>query len=454
MFGLLAAAAAAPPKAPNIIFILADDLGYGDLGCYGQKLIQTPRLDRMADEGMRFTDFYAGAPVCAPARSVLMTGQHAGRTFVRGNGGAAKQTLRPEDITVAEILTDAGYTCGLFGKWGLGEENTTGHPLKKGFESFYGYLNQQHAHNYYPEYLWRNNEKEPLRNVVTHMGSHGGYATKRVDYSHDLVMNEAMAWLKTRGEEPFFLYLALTIPHANNEGTRGTGNGQDVPDLGIYKDRDWSEQNKGQAAMITRMDRDIGSLLDWLEKTDQAENTLVIFTSDNGHHREGGNDPKLFDPNGPLRGMKRDLYDGGIRVPMIAWQPGTVPAGTTSDHIAAFDDVMATACDLSGQETPDGTTSVSFLPELTGQRQDQQAKSHLYWEFYERGSSQAVRFGRWKAVRKPMITGDLELFDLNTDIGETNNLAAKYPSTTAKAARLMDLSHEPNPNWIPPKKNS
>ena len=437
---------------PNVIWIMADDLGYGDLGCYGQRLIRTPRLDQMAAEGMRFTQFYAGATVCAPSRCVLMTGQHTGRARVRSNSAKHLQTLDDENVTVAEVLQQAGYATALCGKWGLGEEGTTGLPNDQGFDFFYGYLNQRHAHNYYPSFLWRNKQRVPLRNVVAAKGDDPfgvGWATERIDYSHDLAMGEAMQWLAEHREQPFFLYLALTIPHANNEGTRGTGDGQEVPDYGPYESRDWSGPNKGQAAMITRMDRDVGRLLAALRQFGVAERTLVVFTSDNGHHREGGNDPELFDANGPLRGMKRDLYEGGVRVPTIAWQPGAIAAGSTSDHVGYFGDLLATACDLIGVEPPEaehGLQSISFAPTLYGAGEQQQHE-YLYWEFYERGSAQAVRFGDWKAVRKPMIDGAVELYDLSADLGETTNLAAEHPDLVHQAAAYMDEAHVDDPRW-------
>lgn len=444
---------------PNIVFVLADDLGYGDLGCYGQKLIQTPYLDRMAAEGLRFTDFYAGATVCAPSRSVLMTGQHMGHTHVRGNAGARieVQALRDEDITVAEVLRTAGYATALCGKWGLGDalpEAESGHPLRQGFDFFYGYLNQVHAHNYYPEFLWKNREQVRLRNTVVssagkYAGFAGGYATRRIDYSHDLIMEQALQFIAASKEKPFFLYLALTIPHANNEGTRGTGNGQEVPDLAPYADRDWSDQNKGQAAMITRMDRDMGRLFEHLKKLGLDENTIVFFSSDNGPHNEGGHTPDLFDPNGPLRGMKRDLYEGGIRVPLIARWPGTIAPGRTSDHIGYFGDMMATFCELSGAAQPAGTDSISIVPTLRG-RPDQRSHDFLYWEFYERGSAQAVRQGRWKAVRKPMQTGRTELFDLTTDIGEKTDISAAHPDVVRRLEAAMTAAHTPHPNWPVP----
>ncbi|MEX2578416.1 MAG: arylsulfatase [Verrucomicrobiales bacterium] len=456
---------------PNIVFIMADDLGYGELGSFGQEKIQTPELDRMAQEGMKLTSFYAGSTVCAPSRSVLMTGQHTGRTWVRGNAGAADrgpQTLRPEDVTVAEKLKEAGYATALTGKWGLGELDSVGHPNRQGFDYFYGYLNQRHAHNYYPTFLVRNDEVVPLKNVVSSEweakrvasgapddGAGWAHPEGRIEYSHDLIADEALTWLdETAGEDaPFFLYLALTIPHANNEGGRGTGDGQEVPDHGIYADKDeaegWSDPNKGQAAMITRMDRDVGRLLEKLREKGVAENTLVIFTSDNGHHKEGGNDPEFFDANGPLKGMKRDLTEGGIRVPTIAWWPGEIEPGSESDHPAYLGDFMATACDLAGIETPENTQSISFLPTLRGQPESQKEHDYLYWEFYERGSKQAVRFGDWKAIRQPIFTGQTALYDLSEDLGEENDVSGDHPDIVAKAAAYMEEAHKPNPNWKP-----
>ncbi len=447
-----------PLDKPNIIFIMADDLGYGDLGCYGQREIKTPVLDQMARQGIQFRNFYAGCTVCASSRSVLMTGQHMGHTWVRGNAGGdpSVQTLRKNDVTVAERLKAAGYTTALCGKWGLGDDfpGNTGLPNDQGFDFFYGYLNQVHAHNYYPEFLWRNKQKEMLRNVVqgsgrAYAGFEGGWATKRVDYSHDLVVQEAIEFIERSKNEPFFLYLALTIPHANNEGTRGTGDGQEVPDYGIYKDKDWKNQDKGQAAMITRMDRDIGRLNDLLKKLGIEKNTLVLFTSDNGHHNEGGHNTATFDPNGPLRGMKRDLYEGGIRVPLISYWPGMMPQGAISDYIGYFGDLMATACDLAGVEAPANVDSVSMVPVLTGKHGKQLDHKYLYWEFYEQGSKQAVREGRWKAIRMPMFTGPIQLFDLSNDLGEANNVAAEHPEVVKRMEAYMKQAHVPNKNWAP-----
>ena len=461
LFSVFCGTANATEK-PNLIFILADDLGYGDLGCFGQEKIQTPRLDEMAAKGMKFTQFYAGSTVCAPSRCVLMTGQDTGHCRIRGNGAAEAQTLAPKDITVAEKLKEAGYNTALMGKWGLGELGSTGHPNRQGFDEFYGYLNQRHAHNFYPEFLIRNEEQVALRNITSPKWESmriaskkpvdgAGFATPegRIDYSHDLIMDETMKWVKKQAETeaPFFLYLALTIPHANNEGTRGTGDGQDVPDYGIYNSKDWTNPNKGQAAMITRMDRDIGKLVDLLAEKGIADDTLVFFTSDNGHHKEGGNDPEFFDANGPLRGMKRDLTEGGIRVPTIAYWPNTTPAGVEEDHIASFADWMATACDLAGVETPADTQSLSFAPTLLGSPEEQKQPEYLYWEFYEKGSKQAVRFGDWKAIRKPMFDGKIELYNLADDIGEENDLGGAEPELVKKAESLMEKAHVPNPMW-------
>ena len=448
------ATAAAAERPTNLVFILADDLGYGDLGCYGQKLIQTPRLDQMASEGMRFTDFYAGATVCAPSRCVLMTGQHLGHCHVRGNAGGddmLRQSLRKEDVTVAEALKSAGYATALIGKWGLGEIDQPGHPLEQGFDYFYGYLNQVHAHNYWPEFLWHNREQVRLSNVVqparnAYGGFRGGWATKRVEYTHDLFMDETLKWIESHREEPFFLYLALTIPHANNEAAGGVGNGSEVPDFGIYADKDWPDPDKGQAAMITYMDRDIGRLLDQLKELGLAENTLVMFSSDNGPHMESRNDPLRFDPSGPLRGMKRDLYEGGIRVPLIAWWPGKIRPGQVSRHVGYFGDLMATACELASVDAPPNTDSISFLPTLLGQSERQKEHEYLYWEFYEHGSAQAVRWGKWKGIRKPMFTGRIEVYDVSRDPGEKYNLARRR-DIVEKMRTIMKQAHVAHANW-------
>jgi arylsulfatase A-like enzyme len=436
---------AAAAEKPNIIFILADDLGYGDLGCYGQKVIQTPQLDRMAAEGMRFTDCYAGSTVCAPSRCALMTGLHCGHALVRGNGRVA---LRPEDVTVAKVLKQAGYHTGIIGKWGLGEDGSSGIPNLQGFDYFFGYLNQAHAHNYYPEFLWRNTEKVPLRNEVNHIiggrdRSPSGVATKRVDYSDDLFTSEALAFLERHKAGPFFLYLAYTIPHANNEA----GNqGMEVPSFGPYAERDWPEPQKGHAAMITRMDGDIGRVFAKLKELEIDRQTIVFFSSDNGPHKEGGGDPTFFHSAGPLQGYKRSLHDGGIRVPMIVRCPGRIKPGATSDLAWAFWDFLPTAAELAGAKAPPAIDGISVVPTLLGAGR-QQKHEFLYWEFHEGGSSQqAVRMGDWKAVRDSP-GAPLQLFDLRSDIAEARDVAAAHPEVVTNVATYLKTARTESATW-------
>ncbi|MGH7127241.1 MAG: arylsulfatase [Planctomycetaceae bacterium] len=442
MIGNGAADIAAAQDKPNIIFILADDLGYGDLGCYGQTKIKTPNLDRMAAEGMRFTQFYAGATVCAPSRCVLMTGLHTGHCYIRGN---AKLNLRPKDVTVAEILKRAGYATGLYGKWGLGHEGSTGVPTRQGFDEFFGYLDQGHAHNYYPAFLMRGEERVPLENIVPGDGDFGdGVATKKVQYSHDLIAEEALKFIDRHQDGPFFLYLAFTLPHANNEAGK---QGMEVPGHGQYAEKDWPEPQKGAAAMISRLDRDVGRVLERLKQHGIDENTIVMFSSDNGPHAEGGNDPDFFNSNGPLRGIKRDLYEGGIRVPMIVRWPGRVPAGTESDFIGSFADFLPTAAELAGVEPTAEIDGISFAPELLKPSGRHPAHEFLYWEFYERGGAQAVRMGDWKGVLKPWGSETIEVYHLPGDIGETKNVARQHPEIAAKLRSLIDKAHDPSPLW-------
>jgi arylsulfatase A-like enzyme len=437
-----AVAAAESTAPPNIIFVLADDLGYGDLGCYGQRQIKTPNIDRLAREGLRFTDFYAGCTVCAPSRCVLMTGYHTGHAFIRGNG---KDNLRPEDVTVAEVLKDAGYATCLAGKWGLGHEGSTGVPTRQGFNHFFGYLDQHHAHNYYPNFLLRNEQRVELKNVVPQPGEFGqGVAAKKVEYSHDLIMDEALGFIDRHKAQPFFLYLALTIPHANNEAGKA---GMEVPELGEYADRDWPEPQKAHAAMIGRMDRDVGRLLERLAQHGIDERTIVLFSSDNGPHAEGGNDPNFNDSNGPLKGIKRDLTEGGIRVPMLVRWPGKVAAGATSSHAGAFWDVLPTLAELAGvkDKAPAGIDGLSFAPTLLGAKA-QQPHDHLYWAFYERGGARALRQGDWKAVQQPYHT-PVRLYNLKTDLGEEHDVAAEHAELVAKMTAVMDAEYAPSDRW-------
>lgn len=440
---------------PNLILIVADDLGYGDLGCYGQQKILTPHLDRLAAEGIRFTQFYAGSTVCAPSRSVLMTGQHTGHTTVRGNAPAnraAAQSLRAEDVTLAEVLRQAGYRTALIGKWGLGVPDGEGHPNRQGFDYFYGFLSQVHAHNHYPDYLWRNAERIALPNGVVPVGTEGaGYATNRVAYANDLFADEALAYVADHRTAPFFLCLTLTLPHANNERFAPLKDGQEVPDYGPYAGNDWRAPLKGTAAMITRMDGYVGRLIALLKELQLDESTVVAFTSDNGPHQEGGNDPAFFQSSGPYRGIKRALTDGGIRVPLVVRWPGHIAPGQTTPHVAYFGDFMATFAELAGARAPREVDSVSFAPTLLGNASRQPAHECLYWEFFEGGFKQAVLVDqRWKALRLQGPSGPLELYDLKADPAEQHNLAASHPDQLVRAVRLMDKSRRDSPLWPVP----
>ncbi len=433
------------PDKPNIVFILADDLGYGDLGCYGQKQIQTPNIDQLAAEGMRFTDHYAGTTVCAPSRCSLMTGLHTGHTYVRGNREVQPMGQLPlptDTVTLPRVLKRAGYTTALIGKWGLGGPDSTGAPNKQGFDYFFGYLCQRHAHNYYPEFLFRNDTRVPLRNKVPGGRLDGaGVATEKVEYSYDLMEQEALQFIAQNGKGPFFLYLAVTLPHANNEGGK---NGMEVPDYGPYADKDWPEPDKGHAAMITRLDRGVGRLMRKLKDLGLDENTIVVFTSDNGPHREGGANPEFFHSSGPLRGIKRDLYEGGIRVPLIARWPGRIKPGAETDHVSAFWDFLPTLAELAGVQSPAYSDGISLLPTLQG-RPGQKEHDFLYWEFHEGGSLQAVRMGRWKAVRP--FGKRLELYDLQTDIGEARNVADDHPDVVANIQKYLTTARTESKFW-------
>ena len=441
-------AAAATGKKPNIIFILADDLGYGDLGCYGQKDIETPNIDKLAAEGILFTDHYAGSTVCAPSRCCLMTGNHTGHACIRGNREVkpmGQEPLPAGTVTVAGVLKEAGYSTALIGKWGLGAPESTGIPNRQGFDYFYGYLCQRHAHNYYPEFLFKNGDRVPLEgNMVENPRPDGaGAAVKKAKYSHDLIVREAMSFIARNSTKPFFLYLALTIPHANNQAGK---EGMEVPTDAPYSNRDWPAQQKNHAAMITRMDRDIGTIMAQLKELGIDGNTLVIFSSDNGPHREGGADPEFFKSSGHLRGIKRDLYEGGIRVPMIARWPGKIREGAVSDHVSAFWDFLPTAAEIAGVNVPGSIDGISYLPALLGKEQ-QKKHEYLYWEFHEgRASKQAVRMGKWKAVRlRP--SAPLELYDLSTDIGEKNNIASIFPDIVEKIDDYLEGARTESEIW-------
>lgn len=429
-FGLLAlfcGQSSAEPAKPNLIYLLADDLGYGDLGSYGQQLIRTPHLDKMAADGLRLTQHYAGAPSCHPSRCVLFTGKHTGHAFIRGN---SKLPLRPGDYTLSQMLKEAGYATGGIGKWALGDHDSTGAPWRKGMDEFFGYLDQTHAHTYYPDHLWKNGERFEIPENTD---------GKREVYSHDLFAEFALDFIRRHKNEPFFFYGAFTIPHA--EVT--------VPDdsLAEYLDK-WPEpkafpgsktycpQDKPRAhraGMITRLDRDIGRLLDLLDELGLAENTLVIFTSDNGPITAGGQDPEFFDSNGPLRGLKFTLYEGGIRVPFLARWKSRISPGSVSDHLSDFADMIPTFAEIAGIEPPAGLDGVSLLPALLGQSTGQEVRDHLYWEA---APAQTLRQGGWKLYR-PAPDRPCELYDLAKDIGETRDLATTHPEVVGRLEKLM-----------------
>jgi len=430
--------AAIQQRKPNIVFILADDLGYGDVGPYGQKLIKTPNIDRLAAEGMKFTQAYGGGAVCAPSRSVLMTGLHTGHTPVRANAGTIP--LLPEDLTVAEVLKSAGYKSGIFGKWGLGDAGSDGAPAKQGFDESFGYLHQIHAHTYYPEFLWKNDRKYPLP---------GNLNGKQEQYSADLIASEALQFIRRHKSEPFFLYAAFTLPHGAYE----------LPNDEPYSAMNWPPAEKKYAAMVTRLDAQVGAVMAVLKELQLDEKTIVFFTSDNGGVSGASHNTKFFRSNGDLRGEKATLYEGGIREPMIVRWPGRVAAGATSDLAWAFCDFLPTAAELARVKAPPKLDGLSVLPALVGAKatgRAQPAHQFLYWEYqgYDRQTgmlrqatmSQAVRMGDWKALRlKP--GAPLELYNLRDDVGETTNVAAAHPEVIARIeAYLKTARTEPRPH--------
>ena len=423
---------------PNIIFILADDLGYGDLGCYGQQHFETPHLDRLAQEGMRFTQHYSGSTVCAPSRACLHTGLHTGHTYQRFNG---KVEFRPDpqDTTVARLLARAGYRTGLIGKSGLSGHSQNGQlPNEKGFDHFFGFTSHRLAHRYYPERLWRNGQ-------AVRFSKNKGKEGK--EYSGDLFLREALEFIdRNHHEQPFYLHLSLQQPHADLSVPRQwkepfLGKFEEQPFAGNgYRAEEFPKAT--YAGMITHLNFSVGQIISKLRQLRLDENTLVIFSSDNGPMSEGGWDKKYFDSNGPLRGGKRDLYEGGIRVPMIAWWPGRVAAGSESAHISAFWDFLPTACELAGEKFPTGIDGISYAPTLLGKAQT--THDYLYWEFYEQGGKQAVRSGRWKGVRLNVHdnpSGQLEVYDLRLDVSESRDVSQQEPKIAEHLAALMSQAH-------------
>lgn len=423
------------PRKPNFIYILLDDAGYGDLGCYGQALFKTPNIDRLAREGVRFTDHYAGSAVCAPSRCSLLTGLHTGHCYIRGNREMwpeeGQEPLPSGAVTLPRLLKEAGYVTGMFGKWGLGYPGSSGDPLEQGFGEFFGYNCQRQAHNYYPDHLWHNREKVPLDGKT---------------YSHDLIMDRALDFIRENREGPFFCYLPVTIPHASmhvpEESAKPFRREFWKHELtpGIYAGPVIRNPAACFAGMMTRLDRQIGELVELVDGLGLAGDTCIMLSSDNGPHKEGGHRPGLFDSNGPFRGFKRDLYEGGIRVPMIARRPGAIEPGQVTGHVSAFWDVLPTLCELAGIEAPGDIDGLSFAPVLDGRAGEQKRHDYLYWELPELGGRQAARAGKWKAVRYRVSRGPdgpAELYDLESDPGETEDLAEREPEQAARMAEIL-----------------
>jgi arylsulfatase A-like enzyme len=434
----VSSAAATWGQRPNIIYILSDDLAQGDCGSYGQKLIATPNLDRMAREGTRYLQAYTGTSVCAPARASLLTGLHMGHSSIRANREIRPEGQRPlpaEAVTVAKLLKHAGYATAAIGKWGMGMFDTTGSPLRQGFDRFYGYNCQRHAHSYFPTYLYDDDRRFELP------GNTGSkeHSAREAIYAQDLIADEALRWVRTRAGEPFFLYYAITLPHGSLQ----------IDDQGGYKDRPWTEEQKTYAAMVTRLDQDVGRLLALLAELRIDQNTLVMFSGDNGSSFDAASDlGRLFDQSlgGRLRGAKRTLYEGGLRQAAFAWWPGTVPAGRVSDEPWAFWDFLPTAAELAGvtlpsSHTTDGLSLVSFLRGGPAPRRD-----YFYWELHEGTSLQAVRWGDWKAVRNGP-SRPIEVYDLRTDAAESRDLASSRSELVAQAAGFMRAARVDHPEW-------
>ncbi|MGK6350356.1 arylsulfatase [Parapedobacter sp. DT-150] len=446
------AVSAQASKKPNIIFILADDLGYGDVGFNGQERIKTPNLDRLAREGMVFSQFYAGTTVCAPSRSSLISGQHTGHTFIRGNKGVEPEGQYPIPdslFTLAEALKAQGYTTGAFGKWGLGPVGSEGDPNKQGFDQFYGYNCQSLAHRYYPTHLWHNDQKVILE-------ENGNLEYQR-QYAPDLIQQEALSFVTENKERPFFLFLPYILPHAellvpdDSLFDRYKGTFAETPHQGDdygsgAKPGGYASQPYPRAtfaAMVSRLDVYVGQLVERLKELGIDEQTLIVFSSDNGPHVEGGADPQFFNSGGGLRGFKRDLYEGGIRVPFVARWPAKIKSNQTNAHIGAFWDLLPTFVELAGGEAPENVDGISFAGTLLGGEQPKQ-HDYLYWEFHERGGKQAVRYGKWKGVRLNVLTdpqAPIELYDLESDVAETHDVAASHPDIVQQIETFMEASH-------------
>ncbi len=441
-----------PPKETkkpvNIIYILADDLGYGYLSSYGQTKFETPNIDKLAKDGLKFTQHYAGSTVCAPSRSALLTGLHKGHTMIRGNREVKPEGQYPLSdliVTLPEILKAKGYTTGVFGKWGLGYPGSEGDPNNQGVDEFYGYNCQRLAHNYYPRYLWQNDKKHILE---------GNQGKEKGQYAPDLIHDKALEFIRNNHNKPFFMFYASPLPHAElaaNERDMNKFRGkfpEEKPYEGYdegekYREGPYESQKEPRtafAAMVYDLDRQVGEIVAELKKHGLEKNTLIIFTSDNGPHQEGGADPEYFKSNGPLRGFKRDLYEGGIRIPMIAYLPAKIKPGVT-DHISAFWDVLPTFNEITGGDKLQGLDGISFLPTLLGNADGQLKHDYLYWEFHEKGGRQAVRKGDWKAVKYNVLKdakARLELYNLSSDISEQKNIADEYPERVKEMQAIID----------------
>ena len=439
-----------PP--PNIILILADDLGFGDLSCYGQETLTTPNIDRLAEQGIKFFNHYTGSTVCAPSRASLLTGLHTGHVSVRGNYAGQ---LLTEDVTLASMLKEAGYRTSIIGKWGVGHPPTPEDPKRNGFDDAYGYINMWHAHNFYPEFLYRNGVVDSIPENKLARNDDGtrkwavdkpegtGVAEIRGKHTHELFEEEALSYIENNVNQRFFLYLAFNMPHANNEHP---SNGMEVPDYGEYDHQDWPEAEKGFAAMIRMIDETVGKIDRKLEALGLSENTILLFASDNGPHQEGFHEMEFFNSNSELRGMKRDLYDGGVKTPLIIKWPNTITAGTSTEHLSAFWDILPTFAEISGGKNPEGIDGISFLPTLLGNHRDQQKHDYLYWEFYEQGGRQALLRDNLKAVRLNVRTDNpqaTELYDLMADPSESKNLAKEKIKQVQEMEELMIQAHRP-----------
>jgi len=438
---------------PNIIFILADDLGYGDIGVYGQQQIKTPHIDQLARAGKMFSQFYTGTAVCAPSRSSLMTGQHTGHTPIRGNRGVKPEGQWPlpaHTVTIAGLLKKAGYTTGCFGKWGLGTTGSPGDPNLQGFDRFYGYNCQTLAHDYFPDHLWDNSRRVELPNTPV----------SQQQYAAQMIHDQALAFMQQNRDHPFFLFLAYTLPHAALQLPKGDPlfeyykkafNEQPVPVPENWQGKGYQPQaypKAAYAAMVGKMDTYVGDIVSRLKTLGIEKNTLIIFASDNGPHKEGGNDPASFNSSGGLRGIKRDLYEGGIRTPFIARWPGKIAPGTRSGFTGAFWDLLPTFAALAGVTAPRNIDGISIVPTLLGTRQQKHAP--LYWELHEDGGKQAVRMDRWKGVRKNVFKNSqapVELYDLQTDPAEQHDVAANHPDVVSAIVAIMKRSHTENPDF-------